>query len=210
MVRLSILILSIVFTLGLSSMLAYSHTDDAETIVQNFTCAVEEDEEPVDAEAHWWWCYDESDYDALHALKNGAFSLSMKLDVFDEGENLVITCEGETSTKSVDTLSGNFAARLEEACTAGECDTGVRGCHVEGVDLEEVFCGPEPQDVACLEQQEACDDAVETFESIGSFTYTGDVKAIHIGTGGPSGNASSSGGGGGLQHHKAMAECPEF
>jgi len=208
MVRLSILILSIIFTLGLSSMLAYSHTDDA-TIVETFSCAVEEAEDPNEAEAHWWWCYDESAYDALHGLKNGAFSLSMKLDVFDEEENLVITCEGETSTKSVDTLSGNFAARLEEACAPGEC-AGLRDCHVDDVDLEEVFCGPEPQDVACLEQQEACDDAVETFESIGSFTYTGDVKAIHIGTGGPSGNASSSGGGGGLQHHKAMAECPEF
>ena len=221
MVRLSILILSIVFTLGLSSMLAYSHTDN-EDIVNSFSCEIEERDNPSDAEANWWWCYDETDFEEVHELKNGAFSLSMTLDVFDEaGTTLVVSCSGEVSTKDFlphSNLDNNSKLEnLDEACpaTGGDCDDDQFDCHVTDVDAEEVICPPGEtvEDTTCLDAFEACDEVADerdTEGNEGSIVWTGDVKALHVGTGGPNGNASSGGGGGGLEHHKAIdVDCPE-
>lgn len=211
--------ISFAFIIIVSQTQAYAHTDEND-ILNTFSCEVEESHEVSTAEAYWWWCYENNDRTNLLNSRNSGFSLSLKVDVYDEsGENLVISCEGETSTKTVGALSDDggsreerFDERVRDACevTGGACGSNRYNCHVTGVDVEEVFC-PDGNE-SCLEtNHEDCDEVAQDRDNEGneeSVVYTGDVKAIHAGG---SGRKNTPGDGNGQLHNKAIMEgCPEF
>ena len=204
MVRFSTLILSIVFSILLIPCLALAHFDaegDLEMTCESTANKGDDLTDPEETKVRWWWCYSNDEFEELTTTEpDPKFSLSMQVDVIEEGnpENVLASCSGELSTK-------DFGSLVDFCGPESECtlDSGSAGhdCHVEEVAFEEA--GLDINDV--IPGLGDCEVVLEA-ASDPEVVFTGDIKALHNAAVGDNNGRRDTPGGQG-NHDKDIEVC---